>query len=171
LAFGGVPCRQQLPVVPGHPWQVSDGAVGVADHAGEYPDEQFLHPGHGRGVEAAQVVGQLEVNLGIGVREQRQGKVGLILEVEVAMLERLADRFQAGPLVQFVDDHDGVEQRRGPAVHGCLHVGERRVLVGPLLDLLMADGLEQAPNRRRRIDQHPYRWRVDEQAHDAIAAR
>ena len=72
--------------------------------------------------------------------------------------------------MQFVDDDDGVEQGRSPTVHGRLHLGEGRVLMGALVDLLPADPVEQAADGGRRIGGDPHRWGVDEEPDRAVAA-
>ncbi len=169
---GRVPRLHHNQLGGGHARQgLADGRVGVIDDRREHLDQQVTEPLDRCRGEAAAVVRQLEVGLRVEVGEQCQREVGLVVEVEVARRERPPELLQPGALVALVDDDDRVEQRGGAGLGDCLDVGERGVLVGPLVDLLGAHALEQLDHRLGGIDRDPHRRRVDEQTHDRLAAR
>ena len=101
------------------------------------------------------------MNERIGEREQGEREVGLIVEVELAV-------FECG---QLVDHADGFEQRGPVHVAHRLDVGERRVLVSPLLHLLRAHRTEEIRDGGGWIDDDPNGRGVDEQPDGAIGTR
>ena len=90
------PCRvprlhRRQPRPPARAAARRRGSSGVIDDRRQHVGEQLAAPGRmAVGVEPAAVVGQLEVDLRVEVGEQRQREVRLVVEVEVARLERAA---------------------------------------------------------------------------------
>ncbi len=121
------------------------------------------------GGEQSALVDEVDAELFAGGDVQAQRVVDDVGHV------READRERAGPVRggrwpgQVLVDHDAVEERAGSAQF--LRLGQAEVPVGQEGRLAFLYVLEQGGHRLRGVQRHPYRQRVDQEAHHRLDAR